>query len=251
MIDLILKDIEDIYSRENFFRLRNFIAAQVIFDGDFKLFDITIPAKSAKFKVKHGLTFIPADIITLAIEGDYNFYFRYQDFDRDNMYITANGPVRVRFLAGKLKDQLKGANNTQNQTQNPPFVAPGDVISAAGPSFVYGGVGNKTTGFWLTSEGIPSNVAGVPVLFNDSSLILAAVATEVDANYTIGVYQHDGQGLNLTQITTLAVTIGGAKRISVNIPIANSSPNVQLACRLESGNTLNLKVSLVIRGTSI
>ena len=247
MLDLILKDIEDIYSRENFFRLRKFIAQQVLFDGDFTLFDITIPAKDAKFKIKHGLTFIPADIIILSTEGDYNFYFRYQDFDRDNIYVTANGPVRVRFLAGKLKDQVKNAN----QVANPPFVAPGDIITAAGPSFVYGAVGNKTTGFWLTSEGIPSNIAGVPVLFNDSTVILAAVGAELDANYTIGVYQHDGQGVNLNQIGTFSATLAGPKRFSISFPIVNSSPNVQLACRLESGDTQNLKVSLVIRGTSI
>lgn len=248
MLDLILKDIQDIWARENFFRIRKFLGEQPLNDGDFKFFDITIPARSSHFKIAHGLTFIPADIIPLAAEGDFNFYFRFQDFDKTYMYITANGPVRIRFLAGKMKDKAGAAADLVAPF---PFVAPGDVISAAGPSFVYGAVGAKTTGFWLTSEGIPSNIAGVPVLFDDSTVILAAVGTEVDADYTIGIYQHDGQGVNLSQIGSFNVVVGGPKRFTLSLPIVPSSPNVQLACRLETGNTLNLKASLVIRGTSI
>lgn len=246
-LDLILKDIEDEWVQENFFRLTNFFGNQPLLDGDFKLFDITIPAKSQNFKIKHGLTFIPADIIPLSITGDFNFYFKYQNFDREFMYVVTNGPVRIRFLAGKLKDPVK----SQASAQPFPFVAPGDIISAAGPSFVYGAVGDKTDGFWLTSEGIPSNVAGVPVLFGDATVILAAVGAELDVAYTIGIYQHNGNEDGLAQIGTIPITIGGPKRFNLLLPIANSSPNVQLACRLESGNTRNLKVSLVVRGTSI
>lgn len=246
-LDLILKDIQDEWTRENFFRLSKFIEAQPIFEGDFKLFDIVIPAKSQNFKVAHGLTFIPADIIPLSVTGDFNFYFKYQNFDREFMYLVANGPVRIRFLAGKLKDRQRSNASTQPF----PFVAPGDVISAAGPSFVYGAVGDKTTGFWLTSEGIPSNVAGVPVLFNDAQVILAAIGAEVDAAYTIGIYQHNGMGDGLIKIGEFATTVGGPKRFTLLIPIQNVSPNVQLACRLELGDTTNLKVSLVVRGTSI
>jgi len=247
MIDLIFKDVKDDYAAQNFFRLRKFIGEQVLFDGNFKLFDITIPAKSESFKVLHGLTFIPADIIQLSAQGDLNYYFNFQNFDKDFLYITTNGPVRIRFLAGKLKDQLRG-----NQNVAPfGFVAPGDVIRPASPGFVYAAVADKTTGFWLTQNGIPSNVNGIPVLFGDGIIIQAAVGAELESDYTIGVYQHEGQAVNMTQLGSFNVVTGGPKRFGLSLPIVYSSPNVQLACRLESGDTLNMSVSLVLKGSSI
>lgn len=246
MLDLILKDIDDPYVRENFFRLRKFLGDQIFFDGDFKLYDIVIPAQDANFKVAHGLTFIPTDIILLAAQGDYNYFFKYSDFDRDNIYINADGAVRIRFLAGKLSDN--NGNESSNLATTFPIVVPG--ASSASPGFTYGAVGSKTAGFWLTSERIPTNVVGIPIFFPDASVIQVAVGTEVEATYDIGVYQHEGAGASLTLLGTVSVLSGGAKRFVVSFPIVYSSPNVQIACRLLSGNTLNLKVSLLLQGTT-
>jgi hypothetical protein len=248
MIDLILKELKDEYSQENFTRLKDFIDRQILFEGDFKFFDILIPKASTNFRILHGLTFIPADIILLSANGDQNFYFKYQFFNTDSIYVSTNGPVRIRFLAGKLKDRLKSQGN---QDSNLPFVAPGDLIGPSSPGFVYGAVGDKTAGFWLTSEGIPSNVAGIPVLFSDGVVTLAAVGSEIEANYTIGVYQHEGMGLNLQEIGQFDVTNGGPKRIDLEIPLIYPATNLQLACRLLTGDTLNLKVSLIVKGTAI
>ena len=247
MIDLILKDVQDEYSQENFFRLKNFIDAQVLFEGDFKLFDLTIPKKETLFKVLHGLSFTPSDIIPLSANGDLNYYFQFQKFDKQYMYITTNGPVRIRFLAGKLKDQLRGGGNVAPFD----FVAPGDVVRPASPGFVFGAVDAKTPGFWMTSEGIPSNIVGIPVLFGDAVVVLAAVGTEVESNYKIGIYQHEGQGINITKIGEFDVAANGTKRVALNIPLLYTSTNIQLACRLETGNTLNLKVSLVLKGSAV
>lgn len=246
-IDLVLKDISDTHVRENFFRLQRFVNDQIIFDGDFKLFDITIPSKLTSFKVAHGLTFIPSDIIVVSSFGNFNFYFRYQDFDKDFMYITTNGPVRIRFLAGKLKQNLRGSGAAASF----PLVAPGDIILPGSPGFVFGAVNDKTDGFWLTSEGIPSNVVGIPVLFGDGVVIQAAIGTQIEANYTIGIFQHEGAGLNTTLLGQFDVVSSGPKRISLNFPIQYTSPNVQIACQLITGNTTNLKVSLIIKGSSI
>lgn len=246
MIELILKDIEDPVSRENFARLSNFINRQVWFEGDFQLFDITIPSENPNFKIKHGLTFIPADIIPVAVEGNYNYYFKYINFDREYMYVNAEGPVRIRFLAGKLQDQIKN----KIVLNNIPFVAPGDIVGPASPGFVYGAVGDKVAGFWLTSEGIPSNVVGVPVLFSNGRIVQVAVGTEVEADYILGIYQHEGSGLNLIELAQVPITFGGDKRVEINVPVI-ASTNVQLAVRLLSGNTRNLKVSLVLKGSEI
>jgi hypothetical protein len=105
LIDLILKDIADRYVRENFFRLKRFIDDQVFFEGNFKFFELEIKSQNLNYEFKHGLKFIPYDIIIVGVEGDHNFYFKYQDFTRDSIYISADGPVRLRFLAGKLTDK--------------------------------------------------------------------------------------------------------------------------------------------------
>lgn len=129
MIDLILKDIQDPHVRENFFRLTRFLNSQIIFEGDFDFYDVTITQANLSFKVKHGLTFIPQDIVMLSSQGDYNFYFRYQEFDRQYIYITASGPCKIRFLAGKL------SNKTNFQVTEPyPIVPPGSSSLSPGPA---------------------------------------------------------------------------------------------------------------------
>lgn len=121
-IDLILKDIQDQYARENFTRLTKFINAQDLFTGDFNFFDVTIPGANDSFAVPHGLTFIPEDIIALSAFGDQNYYFRYQDNDRTNIYISNSGPVRLRFLAGRLSDK---AGQDPNAGANFELIPPG------------------------------------------------------------------------------------------------------------------------------
>lgn len=250
MIDLILKDVGDEYAKENFFRLKNFIDSQIFFEGDFKLFDISIPNRDLDYKLLHGLSYIPSDIIPVSGSGDFNYYFKFQQFDKRYIYISANGPVRIRFLAGKLKDNLQ-SSAIAAASSSFDFVAPGDVIRPASPGFVFGGVGDKTAGFWLTSEGIPSNVVGIPILFSDALVVQAAVGTEIEAAYRIGIYQHEGRGINLAKLGEFNVAANGEKRLELDIPIVYSSNNLQLACKIESGNTTNLKISLVIKGSSI
>lgn len=103
-LDLILKDISDKYIRENFFRLKKFLGGQVLFDGSFKFFDIEIDEINLSFKIPHGFTFIPLDIIRLSVTGNANVTFLYDDFDRDNIYVATAGPCRLRFLAGRIDD---------------------------------------------------------------------------------------------------------------------------------------------------
>jgi len=122
LIELILKDIEDPYVRENFFRLSRFINAQPIFDGEFKLFDVSVSPGQRNSPIQHGLTFIPYDIILLSIEGDANFSFRYQNFDKTNIYITNEDQVRIRFLAGRFKDLAGRPNRTPFKEVRPDYV---------------------------------------------------------------------------------------------------------------------------------
>ena len=106
-LNLILKDISDVYVRDNFFRLKKFLDDQILFEASFEFFEIDIKIANAKYPIKHGLPFTPTDIIFLAVQGDYNFYFRYSDFDKENIYVKTSGPCVLRFLAGRLPNSVR------------------------------------------------------------------------------------------------------------------------------------------------
>lgn len=246
MIDLILKDIDDTYVRENFFRIGNFLNSQVILDANFKLFDITINKRDLNFQVMHGLTFIPFDIMVLSADGDQNFSFRFQDFDKTSIYIAADGPVRIRFIAGKVKSLAASI-----ATAPPPFVQGGYLVNPSSPNFVFSKPGAIAPGDYLSSENIDSSVCGVPVLFSGGKVAEAAVMTSAEATYDVGVYQHDGQGINSQLLGQFSVTSGGSKIFSLDLPVIYDSANVQLAIKVISGTPSDLRVSLVVRGNAI
>lgn len=102
-LELIFHEITDRFIRENFARLEDFINRKSPL-SDFKFFEIDIPEISGNLPVKHGLPFVPLDVVMLSATGNQNFYFLNQFFDAENIYISTSGPVRLRFLLGKFTD---------------------------------------------------------------------------------------------------------------------------------------------------
>lgn len=111
-LDLIFKDIADVWVRENFSRIYRYLKDQIILDGNWKFYELEFEEAIDHFKYKHGLTFTPKDIIVLAVEGDRNLYFNYELFDQTYIDITAYGACRVRFLVGAYKEKIRGITNT-------------------------------------------------------------------------------------------------------------------------------------------
>lgn len=118
-IDLLTKEIDDKFVRENVFRLKRFLEALEILDGFWTFFEIDLPVAGTKTKIKHNLKFIPQDILLTSVIGDQKVYFNYVDFDDQYLYVTNRGPCRIRFLAGKYRDSAYGGSTKQY-----PFVAP-------------------------------------------------------------------------------------------------------------------------------
>lgn len=110
-LDLLNKEVSDPYARENFFRLKRDLEKQSILDGDFKFFELELEDGFTSYQFTHNLGFIPKDIIVLHISGDQNLYFEYDSFTSNFLYITNNGPCRVRFLAGLFANQSYGGSN--------------------------------------------------------------------------------------------------------------------------------------------
>lgn len=112
-IDLILKDITDKHSRENFTRLSRYLSTQTILNGEWEFYQIEVPGAVTDYKFKHNLKFIPKDIIVLSIDGHKNIDFRYDLFTHQHLVFSTGGAVCIRLLAGsytkdnracKLKD---------------------------------------------------------------------------------------------------------------------------------------------------
>lgn len=118
-VDLIIKEIEDKFTRENFSRLSRFIEGQDILGGYFKFYQADFDSAGTNVPLKHLLPFVPQDIIHLSVEGDHNFYYNYENFDADNIYVTVQGPCRIRFLAGSYVDRSYARSR-----KDYPFVAP-------------------------------------------------------------------------------------------------------------------------------
>lgn len=118
-IELLQKEIDDKFIRENFFRIKRFVEMLRILDGNWEFFEIDLPVAGSLIPIRHGLGFAPKDVILTSVKGDYGVYFNHEQFDSTNLYVTARGPCRIRFLAGNFTDAAYGASKTEY-----PFVAP-------------------------------------------------------------------------------------------------------------------------------
>lgn len=142
-LDLLNKEIEDQYTRENFVRIKRELEAQQILNGFWRFFEVEFTSVGVKLPIKHNLSFIPQDIIILSKEGDHNLYFNYEDFDSSNLYITNTMPCRVRFLAGSYKDKAYGGSKTDFTFFSPPR---GEL-----PSW-FNGAGNPASGLGVVGD---------------------------------------------------------------------------------------------------
>lgn len=100
---LILKNITDVYIRENFKRLNLFFQTTALLRPDFKFFEIANADAYTNKKVPHGLGYKPLDVIQTSIIGAGNIIFNFDKFDDKNLDITTTGACTVRCFIGTYK----------------------------------------------------------------------------------------------------------------------------------------------------
>lgn len=98
------KQVQDQYIRKNFVNLQQYFQSQNQL-LNFQFFDIVFSAAVTNQKVQHGLSYIPRDIIMLAVTGSGLVTFNLGIFDSTNMNITTTGACHVRFFAGTYWNQ--------------------------------------------------------------------------------------------------------------------------------------------------
>lgn len=128
-LELLLREIEDQHTRENFARLLRYVDEQVILDAEWRVYEILFDSAETNFKYPHKQKFVPDDVIILQVIGDRNVEFNHDKFDATNFDITVQGPVFVRFLAGRFKDSILSAAARKGLTN----VSIGGSSSTGGP----------------------------------------------------------------------------------------------------------------------
>ncbi len=103
--ELITKDIQDPWVRENFFRLQRFLKKFPLFRGEFEFREFKFPAAGTNLKLAHGLGFAPTDILQTSIIGAGTLTWNYASFDKTNLDATVTGPCTVRCFIGAYREE--------------------------------------------------------------------------------------------------------------------------------------------------
>ena len=102
--ELILKNVEDVIIRENFFRLQKFLNDFPLFKGSWKFFELTFDAAVTNKQILHGLGFIPLDVIQTSVRGAGTLTWDYDLFDRDYLVVTTTGACTIRAFVGAYRE---------------------------------------------------------------------------------------------------------------------------------------------------
>lgn len=103
-IELILKDIEDPYVRENFTRLLDYFRKDALRIAGFKFFEITFPEGGTGIQYAHRLGYLPKDILVTATSDLENVVFKFDDFTKEFFVMDVSGACTVRFFAGTYRE---------------------------------------------------------------------------------------------------------------------------------------------------
>lgn len=105
MIKLLLKEVEDEVTRENFQRIEEYLRDESMLKGQFQHMVIAATDATPTFKIRHGLNFQPLDVIqTFQSDSAVTVTWNYTDFDREFLNLTVSGPVTIRAFVGRYRN---------------------------------------------------------------------------------------------------------------------------------------------------
>lgn len=105
-LELLLKEIGDNYTRENFYRILKYLRSDTLAKAQFKFFEITFSSTATNFRHRHALGFVPKDVIVTNVSDQESVIFNYDLFTNQYLDITTSGPCTVRFFAGTYREVL-------------------------------------------------------------------------------------------------------------------------------------------------
>lgn len=99
-LNLLTREIKDIYAQENFQKIENFYAEYIF--KNFKVFDLDITQISTDIVVTHSLGFKPEDIVLTFNSAGGDILFKQESFTDKVFVLASTKACRIKFLIGKF-----------------------------------------------------------------------------------------------------------------------------------------------------
>lgn len=115
------------------------------------------------------------------------------------------------------------------------------ILTNASPGFSFGRSGVCTANTYLQNETVPSNVSGRWVYLNSGFVTDVYITNELTTTYTVDVYHHDGNEVNLTLLGSATVTAAKGAHIPVSWAVPTDK---QIAVKI-SNTTANSPKNVV------
>lgn len=124
-----------------------------------------------------------------------------------------------------------------------------EVGVSASPGFSFGRSGNLSNNTWLRRPGnVPSNRAGITIPVQNPVIKRIACSNRNIDTYDVLIYEHEGNSVNLTLLTTVTVVAARGDIFDVDI---QATEGKQLAVRLgNSGSVRDLGVDIILKGNA-
>jgi hypothetical protein len=119
---------------------------------------------------------------------------------------------------------------------------------SASPGFSFGRSGNVVSNTWLQCETVPSNKAGRFIYIGTPVIEKIFISNENVSTFTIEIYEHEGDEVNLTLLDSKTVTAARGGTFTVDV---SATSGRQLALKLSSGTAKNIVAGLELSGTDI
>ena len=106
VLKFFLKELEDKFIRENFYRLDKFLREDALKKAEFSFFELVVLGTVVNKKFAHNLSFKPTDVILLSITkpDSATVTWHYDKFDRESVEISTSGPCTIRAFLGRYSD---------------------------------------------------------------------------------------------------------------------------------------------------
>lgn len=105
MLKLFLREIADVFVKDNFSTIIRHFSEQKILNGGWVFIEISESAAVTNREKRHGLASIPKDIIVTHQSGAGTLTFNYDRFNRDTISYTTTGQCVVRAFVGLYKEE--------------------------------------------------------------------------------------------------------------------------------------------------
>jgi len=120
-----------------------------------------------------------------------------------------------------------------------------EIGASASPGASWGQGGNISSGTFLANEGVPSNKSGRTIFLSNATIKKLFTSSETLDTYTLQIYQHDGDEINLTLLGSVSVVAARTGSFTLNISVTTGK---QLAIKLSSGSAKNIVVGAILKG---